>query len=72
MADRRSESSIKNGKSVDFLLGELENFQEIARHIKPSPGEIPKISGIDIYGEVIPLNGIVGGDHIIYIDFNKR
>jgi sigma-B regulation protein RsbU (phosphoserine phosphatase) len=72
MADRNSETSIKNGKSVDFLLGELENFQEIARHIKPSPGEIPKINGIDIYGEVIPLNGIVGGDHIIYIDFNKR
>lgn len=72
MADRNSETSIKNGKSVDFLLGELENFQEIARHIKPSPGEIPGINGIDIYGEVIPLNGIVGGDHIIYIDFNKR
>lgn len=72
MEDRNGKTSIKNGKSVDFLLGELENFQDIARHIKPSPGEIPGINGIDIYGEVIPLNGIVGGDHIIYIDFNKR
>ena len=72
MEDKNSESSIKNGKSVDFLLGELRNFQDIARHIKPSPGEIPTINWIDIYGDVIPLNGIVGGDHIIYIDFNKR
>jgi len=72
MEDRNGETSIKNGKSVDFLLGELENFQDIARHIKPSPGEIPNINWIDIYGDVIPLNGIVGGDHIIYIDFNKR
>jgi serine phosphatase RsbU (regulator of sigma subunit) len=72
MEYKNGETSIKNGKSVDFLLSELENFQDIARHIKPSPGEIPGINGIDIYGEVIPLNGIVGGDHIIYIDFNKR
>lgn len=72
MENSKSDSSIKNGNSVDFLLGELKNFQEIARHIKPLPGEIPTINCIDIYGDVIPLNGIVGGDHIIYIDFNKR
>ena len=72
MENRKNDSSIKNGENVDFLLGELKNFQEIARHIKPLPGEIPIINCIDIYGDVIPLNGIVGGDHIIYIDFNKR
>ncbi len=63
---------IKNGTSVDFLLGELQNFQDIARFIKPNSGEIPEIPGIDIYGEVIPYNGVVGGDHIIYLDFSKR
>jgi serine phosphatase RsbU (regulator of sigma subunit) len=64
--------NIRNGSSVDFLLGELKNFQEIAGYIKPSSGEIPTVNGIDIYGDVIPFNGIVGGDHIIYVDFNKR
>ena len=59
-------------KSVSMLTGELENFQEIARYIKPAAGETPKLPGIEIYGETIPLNGIVGGDHIIYVDFNKR
>jgi len=63
---------IKNGASVDFLLGELQNFQDIARFIKPNSGEIPEIPGVDIYGEVIPFNGVVGGDHIVYLDFNKR
>jgi serine phosphatase RsbU (regulator of sigma subunit) len=53
-------------------MGELENFQDIARYIKPSPGEIPKLNGVDIYGETIPLNGIVGGDHIVYVDFKQR
>jgi serine phosphatase RsbU (regulator of sigma subunit) len=25
-----------------------------------------------VYGEILPLNGIVGGDHLIYVDFKKR
>jgi len=51
---------------------ELLNFQNIARNIIPSPGEIPSLPGIDIYGETIPFSGEVGGDHLIYIDYNKR
>ncbi|NIM11226.1 MAG: SpoIIE family protein phosphatase [Candidatus Aminicenantes bacterium] len=70
--DAKTNVGIKNGSKVDYLLSELKNFQDIARHIKPLSGEIPQINGIDIYGEVIPFNGIVGGDHIIYVDFNKR
>jgi serine phosphatase RsbU (regulator of sigma subunit) len=54
------------------LTGELENFQSIARHIMPLPGEIPSVNGMDIYGNTIPLSGITGGDHIIYVDFKKR
>jgi len=54
------------------LTGELENFQSIARHIMPLPGEIPDVNGMDIYGDTIPLTGITGGDHIIYVDFKKR
>lgn len=51
---------------------ELVNFQKIAKNIKPSPGEIPEIEGLDIYGETISLIGDVCGDHIIYMDFSKR
>lgn len=58
--------------SLKILMGELDNFQDIVRYIKPSPGEIPRLSGVDVYGETIPLNGIVGGDHITYVDFKKR
>jgi len=60
------------GDSLKMLMGELDNFQEIARYIKPSSGEIPALEGVDIYGESIPLNGIIGGDHILYIDFKNR
>ena len=55
-----------------LLTGELKNFQEIATHIMPKPGEIPTVEGMDVFGETMPLNGVVGGDHIIYVDFQKR
>jgi len=51
---------------------EIENFENMAKYIVPSPGDIPKLKGIEIYGESLPLNGQVGGDHIIYLDFNNR
>lgn len=58
--------------ALELLAGELRNFQEIARQIVPLPGEIPTLSGLDVYGDTFPLNGLVGGDHIIYLDFKKR
>lgn len=54
------------------LADELRNFQEIAEVIKPSPGSAPQVQGIDIAGRSVPLEGRVGGDHVIFIDFNKR
>ncbi len=51
---------------------ELKNFQEIFTHVIPTSGEIPRLPGIDIYGRSIPLNGLSGGDHIIFLDFNRR
>lgn len=58
--------------SPEQLLRELENFEDIARYILPLSGEIPRLEGIDIYGRSIPLNGKVGGDHIIFVDFKQR
>jgi serine phosphatase RsbU (regulator of sigma subunit) len=51
---------------------EFHNFEEIARGIVPRPGSIPSLSGIEVYGETLPMNGIIGGDHLIYVDFKKR
>lgn len=54
------------------LTSELENFRDIARHILPQPGEMPRLRGIDVWGGTRPLAGAVGGDHIIYVDFKQR
>ena len=58
--------------SGERLARELHNLEEIARGIMPRPGSIPSLDGIEVYGETLPLNGIVGGDHLIYVDFKKR
>ena len=57
---------------VKHLTGELANFEEIARNLIPKPGDLPRLQGIDVYGGTIPLNGVVGGDHLIYLDFKQR
>lgn len=54
------------------LVEELENFREIADFLQPAPGAVPELPGIDIHAVSMPLNGIVGGDHILYIDYRKR
>ncbi|MBN2135009.1 MAG: serine/threonine-protein phosphatase [Acidobacteria bacterium] len=65
----------ENGKTDEYLIAlrdEIDNFETIAKQIKPESGELPTLSGIDIYGEIMPHKGPIGGDHIIYVDFNKR
>lgn len=51
---------------------EQENFKRIARAIMPSARQRPRLPGLDIYGEAIPLYGVIGGDHLIYLDFKRR
>jgi len=57
---------------LGHLTREQENFQEIVRAIMPQPGEVPRLAGIDIHGGTLALNGGVGGDHLIYVDFKQR
>ena len=45
------------------LVDELRNFQELATTLKPSPGEIPVLPGVEIGGTSTPLKELVGGDH---------
>ena len=57
---------------VLHLAYELTNFEEIARYLMPHPQDMPGLDGIDMFGGSLALNGSVGGDHLIFIDFKKR
>jgi serine phosphatase RsbU (regulator of sigma subunit) len=59
-------------RQLKQLTREIDNFRDIARYILPTPGEMPRLDGVDIFGGVMPLSGSVGGDHLIYVDFKQR
>ena len=59
-------------RQLKQLTREIDNFRDIASYILPTPGEMPRLQGIDIFGGVLPLSGSVGGDHMIYVDFKQR
>jgi serine phosphatase RsbU (regulator of sigma subunit) len=61
-----------NNDTLRQLIDELENFQDIAANLLPQPGELPRLRGMDVFGKTLALNGQVGGDHIIYVDFKQR
>jgi serine phosphatase RsbU (regulator of sigma subunit) len=46
--------------------------QYLAQRLMPACGAIPKIPGIDVHGISLPVNGIVGGDLITYVNFADR
>jgi serine phosphatase RsbU (regulator of sigma subunit) len=54
------------------LLSELKNFQDIAKHLVPGPGDVPRLRGFDMFGGCTSLTESVGGDHLIYVDFKRR
>ena len=51
---------------------ELQNFEAIVQAIIPTSDKIPQLPGVDIHGLLMPLREPIGGDHIIYLDFNRR
>ena len=43
-----------------------------AQRLMPAPGAIPHLPGTDIYGMMLPFNGVAGGDLITYVNFQER
>lgn len=60
------------GRSAVDIRRELDNFLQIAAAHIPQPGDVPVLPGIEIAGFSLPLHPPIGGDHIIYVDFNRR
>ena len=59
-------------RQLEQLTREINNFRDIAKYILPTPGEVPRLQGLDIFGGTLPQSGSVGGDHLIYVDFKQR
>jgi serine phosphatase RsbU (regulator of sigma subunit) len=53
------------------LEDELANFRSLMAHVHAIPAEL-SLKNIDIHGATFPLDGQLGGDHIIFVDFARR
>lgn len=62
---------IDHRKRVNRLEGELENFQSMMEYVNWIPDEV-SLANIEVFGQTFPLNGVLGGDHIILVDFKRR
>jgi serine phosphatase RsbU (regulator of sigma subunit) len=54
------------------LVAELRNFREITSGLVPSSVRPPSLSGVEVAGVSLPAYDVLGGDHLIYIDFQRR
>jgi serine phosphatase RsbU (regulator of sigma subunit) len=64
--------SVDLGELLKRLTIELENFEDIARNLLPQADDVPALAGFDVFGGTLAVNGVVGGDLIIYMDFKRR
>lgn len=51
---------------------ERDRFRRELKALVPSPGDVPQLPGLDIAWASEPLNGILGGDHLMFVDFPRR
>jgi len=64
-------AAIEHRKRVSRLEDELANFRSMMEYVNWIPDEV-SLANIEVFGQAFPLNGILGGDHIILVDFKRR
>jgi serine phosphatase RsbU (regulator of sigma subunit) len=58
-------------RRVNKLESELENFCSMMEYVNWIPDEV-SLSKVEVFGQTFPFNGVLGGDHIILVDFKRR
>jgi len=63
--------TIEDTKRVADLENELANFRSMMEYVNRIPDDT-SLTNIDTSAATFPLNGMLGGDHIIFLDFKRR
>jgi len=58
-------------KRIAELEAELANFRSMMEYVHWIPDTL-SLPNIEAYGQTFPLNEMLGGDHIILVDFKRR
>lgn len=62
---------IEHRRRVSRLERELSNFRSMMEYVNWILDEV-SLANIEVFGQTFPQNGILGGDHIIVVDFKRR
>ena len=64
-------ATITETSRIAELEHELANFRSMMEYVNQIPDDV-SLQNIEACGETFPLNGVLGGDHIIFLDFKRR
>ena len=64
-------ATINTTSRVADLEDELANFRSMMEYVNRIPDDI-SLANMEASGKTFPLNGVLGGDHIIFLDFKRR
>jgi len=64
-------AKIEETTRVAELEHELSNFRSMMDYVNWIPDDI-SLANIEACGKTFPLNGVLGGDHVIFLDFKRR
>jgi serine phosphatase RsbU (regulator of sigma subunit) len=53
------------------LEAEMANFRSMMEYVHWIPDTL-SLPNVEAYGQTFPFNGVLGGDHIIFVDFERR
>lgn len=59
------------GRRLEELEAELANFRSMMDYVHYIPDDV-SLKNFSAFGESFPLNGVLGGDHIVFVDFKER
>jgi serine phosphatase RsbU (regulator of sigma subunit) len=62
---------IEDTSRVAKLEYELSNFRSMMEYVNRIPDDI-SLKNVEASGETFSLNNVLGGDHIIFLDFKRR
>lgn len=63
--------TIEHRRRASSLERELSNFRSMMEYVNWIPDEV-SLANVEVFGQTFPHNGILGGDHIVLVDFKRR
>jgi serine phosphatase RsbU (regulator of sigma subunit) len=68
---KMSAAVITQDPRIGELEAEIANFRSMMDYVNHIPDDV-SLRNFAAFGESYPLNGVLGGDHIIFVDFKVR